>query len=96
MDVAQAARGPRYAKEPTHQEQAAALQPALVAASLLGGAQTLPPFDATTPELLERREVTLSCYTEGCGSESKMAQELLCRDDPRVAFAPLRVNDIYR
>jgi len=85
-----AARGPRYSKEPTHQEQAAALQPALIAASLLGGAGSLPPFEATTTEALEQRAITLSCYAEMCGGDSKRAQELLCRDEERIAFAPVR------
>ena len=77
--------------------QAAALQPSLVAASLLGGAETLPPFDASSAELLERRAITLSCFSEACtGSSASVAQDLLCRDDPRIGFAPLRVDDIFR
>lgn len=73
-----------------------ALQPPLIAASLLGGAGTLPTYDANSVEEVEQRAVTLSCFAELCGGDPKKAREILCRDDERIAFAPVRVQDIFR
>lgn len=92
----QAAKGTRYTKEPSLQEQASLLQPVLVAASVLGGAGTLPPYDCMTTEQLDQRAITLGCFAEICSNDPKQAQELFSRDEERIAFAPMRVHDIYR